>query len=96
MNGAHEDRRDHVMRVMTEFLEDRLGEFLKERASSEGESVTDSFGPPEEHAGGGPQAADQLAATLGPIGQEEFDRFVETDLSRLDNGEYFRSVFCEK
>ena len=96
MNGTHEDRRDHVMRVMTEFLEGRLGEFLEQSASSEGEPVTDGFGPPEEHAGGGPQAVDEPAMTLGPIRQDEFDHFIETDLNRLDNGDYFRSVFCEK
>lgn len=88
--GDFDEKRDHLLEVLTEFLKDRLTRLLSEEQ------------PAEE---GGEAAAPKDLERLieeshtepsGLITQVEFERFTQVDLKLLDNDAYFRSVFDKK
>lgn len=93
-NGDLDDRREHLMSVLTEFLRDRVGKLLSEEAPAQDEDG-------EEVSGLVVDDTDSIAAQAseeetGPISEAEFQRFSSVDLKLLDNDAYFRSVFDQK
>ena len=90
-SSSVEDRQEHLLSVLTEFLRDRIGRIMSQPLDAEETGMDDQFETPEE------QANEQEAegAAEGEITQTELDRFVEVDLKLLDNTAYFKSVFDE-
>lgn len=90
-SGSVEDRQEHLLSVLTEFLRDRIGKIMSQPLDAEDTGMDDQFETPEEQA----NEQDTEGATTGEITQNELDRFVEVDLKLLDNTAYFKSVFDE-
>jgi len=91
MNGSPREKHEHLMSVLTEFLEERVADLVRQTtpdADAEGES--ESWESSEEEVADG-------EADEGPdketISQPEIDQFVKVDLNLLDNKDYFRAVF---
>lgn len=90
-----EGRRDHLLSVLTEFLQERISKLLNEANTVEEEGMGENFQKPSDQADESPdyQPEDTRTGERGPISQTEFDRFTEVDLKLLDNKAYFKSVF---
>ena len=85
-NGSTEDRREHLMSVLTEFLQDRIAKLL----SDDVEMIEEEIDETNEEIGPDPSEPKDQSK---PISQPEFERFVDVDLKLLDNKAYFKSVF---
>lgn len=101
--GNIAEKRDHLMEALNRFLRERI-ERLFAQAATTAEKINDDRDELEhrlldeademglEHAEAErPQQGPRKL--IVPISQEEFDSFINTDLSLLDNKEYFKAVF---
>ena len=92
-NGTTEDRRDHLLQVLTEFLQERIVKLLSDDLEFEEGEFRD---PASLESGSQAEAASSGEADepqANPISQTEFERFTDVDLKLLDNKAYFKSVF---
>lgn len=97
MHGEDADaKRSHLLKVLGEFLEDRITRLVGEPESlnapkpKEGEGLHSGKGQEDE----GAPALDPFGnASTAPISSAEVDSFVNVDLEMLDDKEYFRMVF---
>ncbi len=92
INASGEDQREHVLSVLTNFLDQRLGDMIVDREAESQENggfVPDATSP-ENHA---PRVVPARGNAPGQITQSEVDLFTKTDLPLLDNASYFKSVF---
>jgi len=99
-SGSVEERHEHLVGVLTNFLHDRIGRMLSDEADSENDDfVTDElngdFAPEDEidEEYSVPAPIQDTSKEKAPISQSEFDRFTDVDLKLLDNKAYFKSVF---
>ena len=92
-DGSVDDRKEHLLGVLTEFLQDRIYRLLDEDMMLENEDETDMLegGPPDDAAP--PSGDEQRKESPAPISQGELERFADVDLKLLDNKAYFKSVF---
>lgn len=94
-SGTLDDRREHLLGVLTEFLQDRLSTLLTD-GQTEGEGiVSDNFQLPEEGSVEDLSGPVESTPERSPISQSELERFADVDLKLLDNRAYFKSVFDE-
>ncbi len=93
-NGSTDDRREHLLSVLTEFLHDRIAKLLSDDAEMVdgelAEGAAEEYGAP---TAGDAFADEKPASEKSPISQTEFERFTDVDLKLLDNKAYFKSVF---
>lgn len=95
-SGSIDEKREHLLGVLTEFLQDRIYKLLTEEEAEGAET-----GDVQEEAKASGQEPGQLSddqkreGAMSPISQTEFDRFTTVDLKLLDNRAYFKSVFEE-
>jgi hypothetical protein len=107
-SGNLDERREHLLSVLMEFLQDRIGKLMSEEAEAaaesqgDGESIEESETQETAAVSGAVPAATGAEAlsdeqkrhgALSPITQSELERFASIDLKLLDNGAYFKSVF---
>jgi len=94
-NGGLDERREHLLHVLTDFLQDRIGKLMTEEAESGAESFEESDGDSELEPAGetAPAEAVKSDGKLEPISDGELERFASIDLKLLDNKAYFKSVF---
>lgn len=88
-----DEKREHLLGVLTEFLQDRIYKLLTEEgeAGAESDVATEQSEASEE---AGPLSDDdKRGGAMSPISQSEFDQFTDVDLKLLDNRAYFKSVF---
>lgn len=95
--GSSEDKHDHLMSVLTEFLEERVSNLLTEVEKS-GKAIGVQHFSHEFGEEGKPEEATEEPKTLPqtgerPITKFELDQFKQVDLKLLDNSAYFKSVF---
>lgn len=98
-SGSVEERQEHLVGILTDFLHERIGRMLSDESGSEnddfvtdelmGEFTEESFDEEE----GVPAPIQDSNKEKAPISQSEFDRFTDVDLKLLDNKAYFKSVF---
>lgn len=99
-SDSMEDRREHLLAVLNDFLRERITGILTEEAKFEtvapvDEAELSDFVADESIAEislGHDKPSDAAPAPKG-ITQNEVDRFTEVDLKLLDNRAYFKSVF---
>lgn len=94
-NGETQDRREHLLGVLTEFLQSRIARLLSDEADFQ-ESEFDGDGLPEGELIAQTSESDVNAPRQSqdnPISQTELERFTDVDLKLLDNKAYFKSVF---
>jgi len=107
-SGNLDERREHLLSVLMEFLQDRIGKLMSEEAEaansggSDSEAEDEADEPDAAPVGGAVPASSGAGAlsdeqkrdgALTPITQSELERFASIDLKLLDNGAYFKSVF---
>jgi hypothetical protein len=94
MEGSIEERRDHILDVLTEVLAKGVDELMAQDALVSGMSAEPEYeGFAEETNLGYSHEDPKIEKGRGPIAQSEFDQFVLNDLDRLDDSGYFQSVF---
>ena len=92
--GEVEERREHLMSVLTDFLRDRVGKLLADNAPGEDEDAEED--DTIVAASDVPSSDTAVRSQPGPISDAEIQRFNSVDLKLLDNDAYFRSVFDGK
>lgn len=93
MGDCNEERREHLLSVLTGFLRERVEKLLGDDAPAQEEEEEEDFDLLPEESDGLHLLGEVEPHDLDPITQGEFDRFTEIDLKLLDNGAYFNSVF---
>ena len=109
LNGSIEEQRDHLMNVLTTFLQDRVVDLVSEQADPSGVSalsdsvdMTEDDGAPVQTPKHSPEAAheqndSELQEVTRPTGRgisdDEKRAFVDMELRLLDNKNYFRAIF---
>lgn len=100
LHGSVEERREHLMGVLTDFLHDRIWQILPDENpddTEEGGFEASASEIPEE-----PPLTHEVEPQSFPAGfrkhssqitQEEHDVFVSQELSLLDKAESFRALF---
>ena len=94
-DGTDEDKLEHLMDVLGDFLESRVRELMTGRSWLQEETpacpcdLEELAGPATEF--GTPPPSPRIPDA--PITQEEVDSFVRMELKLIDNGEYFKAVF---
>ena len=96
LHGSREEKREHMLAVLTDFLKDRINQMIAEDAAQAGDASSEDKADlleggnigivPAEPAGRNSQQA-------VPITEQEFSTFANVELKLLDNGDYFRSIF---
>lgn len=102
LHGSVEERREHLMGVLTDFLHDRIWQILPDE-NAEDNAETEAYDPSAlEATQEEPSKILEVESHLTPtnsgkqktqITQEEHDIFVTQELSLLDNAESFRALF---
>ncbi len=93
-NGSTDDRREHLLGVLVEFLHDRISRLLSDDVELlEGEPGEEVAETDDAYASGNPSFDENRQAEKSPISQTELERFTDVDLKLLDNKAYFKSVF---
>ncbi len=101
LNSTLEDRREHLMQVLTDFLRDRVSKLISDDApAAEEESLSAQFDSIAEVSEFNEDEANDSgslpAVKPGPITESEQARFTSVDLKLLDNEAYFKSVFDDE
>ena len=101
-SGSIEERREHLLGVLHEFLEERIVKILDEDSLSASIEDDDEAYEHLEYSEAlaetpeyemGEEEEDTAKESSAPISQVEMERFMDVDLKLLDNKAYFRSVF---
>ena len=93
-DGSTDDRREHLLGVLTDFLQDRIARLLSDDVELlEGEPGEEVSEMGDAYGSGNPSFDENRQAEKNPISQTEFERFTDVDLKLLDNKAYFKSVF---
>lgn len=96
LNGSREEKSEHMLNVLTEFLRDRINQMLSdETAQPVGASSEEREGLIGDADIGmaAPEPVKSGASTPAPITEQEFTTFADVELKLLDNKDYFRSIF---
>ena len=96
--GDREDKRQHLLTVLTQYLAARLDQVIDKLPSDFDQDATVSRVAEAPLSDLEPMSQSQAApAPVAPdemtISQEEIDRFLQSELPRLDNDGYFRQIF---
>lgn len=89
-SGTIDERREHLLAVLTEFLQERITSLITEDTPTPSEIAGEDATATDE-----PQRTD-VSSETNPISQTEMDRFADVDLKLLDNKAYFDSVFKQE
>lgn len=94
-NGSLDQRRQHLLEALTEFLQDRIGKLMAEE-DDQAEAASDDDQEPHDIVDQGsaqPTNNPQPQSSAKPISEAELERFASIDLKLLDNKAYFKSIF---
>jgi len=96
LHGSREEKCDHMLAVLTDFLRDRISQMITDDTAQAGDV-------PPENKGGLISDADlemapvepikHVASKAVPITEQEYSTFANVELKLLDNKDYFRSIF---
>ena len=93
--GSLEEKQEHLLEVLGTFLQERIKRLFTNKIEDKPEPVQDDLGIHEESSL--MQAPGAISLTGGDqpdmISDEEFSRFISTDLKLIDNPKYFKAVF---
>lgn len=97
VSGSADEKREHLMGVLTEFLDDRVTQ-LVDGAEDLGEKLTshdfdDSLAEAANQQTPSPEAETPAKESGQEISDSEMAQFKEVDLKLLDNPQYFKSIF---
>jgi hypothetical protein len=92
MNGTPREKHEHLMAVLTDFLEDRVADLVRQTTPAPEEDEQDESYDDIEMTSDATELAD-LEPEIENISQPEIDQFKQVDLNLLDNRDYFKAVF---
>ena len=92
MNGTPREKHEHLMSVLTDFLEDRVADLVRQTTPTQDEDDEDESFADRDLPGDATEIA-ELDRNIENISQPEIDQFKEVDLNLLDNQDYFKAVF---
>ncbi|MBI4557376.1 MAG: hypothetical protein HY706_07330 [Candidatus Hydrogenedentes bacterium] len=90
-HGATRERREHLMSVLTRFLEQNVAQII-DSLSAELNKISQSAGPPATEPAQSETAGD-LSDAAPSIPDTEVERFLQQELPMLDDKNYFRAIF---
>lgn len=88
--GSTEQRREHLLEVLSEFLKDRIAKLLSD------DNEIDSFGEAEPEPFDENEDVENPRENRGPISENAQNKFRDVDLKLLDQAGYFKAVFGKK
>lgn len=92
LGGTHEEQREHLMGVLTDFLRERVAQLIADESGETDAAVQDA--EPAEPVAESPRLEKRPAIRRGtPILPEEIEAFVGTELDLLDDRDYFKTIF---
>ena len=102
LGSSFDERREHLMAVLTSFLEERVVRLLEEASSKELPEPDEDIEELDEILDEEEEMVEPLVEEPAPrmpetgkgtISAREVDSFVQVDLKLLDNQDYFKAVF---
>ncbi len=87
LGGAVDEKHEHIMAVLTQFLSERVHHLIEKVAEENGETEPE-LSPAEPLA-----SLDEDSLASATIKDAEFEHFRKVELNLLDNSEYFQAVF---
>ena len=97
LNGTVEQKRDHLMTVLTGFLRERVQQIVTENMGDddeiEAEELEHELASPKPVKFPGSAKKIRVPSKGKPISASEIDRFVHIELDLLDKTEYFKRIF---
>jgi hypothetical protein len=99
LQGTIQDKREHMMSVLTDFLKDRIVQMIPEESESEKQEPQPALEATEEaHTPALPHRKSETPRKSGtpprvPISEDEAKWFSDVDLKLLDNKDYFKTIF---
>ena len=96
LNGTIQEKRDHMLSILTGFLKDRIAQMISEETESQEPEMAEATGT--HAAADGPSGRERpsrehIPAAKTPISKEEMDAFTNVELKLLDNRHYFKTIF---
>ena len=95
VNGSSTEKHDHPKSVLVDFMDDRIRKVVDQLTPEVTEGLHDYTPENDDYT---PNMDEQPATTTivderKSISDNELDKFLRFDLPRIDNKEYFRTVF---
>ena len=90
-NGSTQKQRDHLMSVITPFIQDRVEELVSDEAQTQ-DGAGDN-GPGPVSPGEGTAGEKRAAVSHRAISNDDLETFLNMELKLLDNGDYFKAIF---
>ena len=100
VNGSNEEKHEHLKSVLVEFIDDRIGKVVQQLTPEITEGLHDYTPENDEYPAGevtGPEhhaladpVLDEAPANISDV---ELDKFLQFDLPRIDNKDYFHAIF---
>ena len=89
--GSMEEQREHLMSVITPFIQERVEELVNDEAQTQ-DGTGDNGAEPVSTGEG---TAGQKKAAVGhpAISNDDIETFLNMELKLLDNGDYFKAIF---
>jgi hypothetical protein len=95
VNGTPDQKHEHLKSVLVDFMDDRIRKVVDQLTPEVTEGLhdytpeTDDYVPSTEELPAPTAIADESKA----ISENELDKFLQFDLPRIDNKDYFRAIF---
>ena len=100
VNGANEEKHEHLKSVLVDFIDDRIEKVVKQLTPEITEGLHDYTPENDEYMSGEvtdpeAQALEEPVLHEAPvtISDNELDRFLQFDLPKIDNKDYFHAIF---
>jgi len=93
-NGSMEEQREHLMSVITPFIQERVEELVSDAAQTQEGTGDTGAGPVSP--GEGTAGEKRAAARPRAISNDDIEAFLNMELNLLDNGDYFKAIFGEQ
>lgn len=96
--GSIEEQKDHLMDVLTRFLQERITELVNEEAQTQQQQpvpIESKEADPENVEPVHPTKQTESATEPSPSGisNEDVEAFVNMELKLIDNSDYFKAIF---
>ena len=89
LRGSFDEKREHMMEVLTEFLRERIDKLIVEEAEMREKAARGEEAPTESE----PEQAAAESSARSAISQEEMDAFKNMELPLIDDKDAFEKIF---
>ena len=95
LSGSDDEKREHLLEVLVNFLEERIGELVEQMSGRGFDELTKHLRALErgEVEPGVSALSNPGELIAGAITKAEIERFIDFELPRLDNADYFKGIF---